>query len=41
MAERFVVAGPRRVEDDATVQHAINNRLFIDEPRADLDRFEV
>jgi hypothetical protein len=41
MTDGFVVASGRRVEDDATVQHAIHNRLFIDEPRADFDRLEV
>jgi len=41
VAERFVVAGPRRVEDDVTVQRGCANRLCIDDPRADLDRLDV
>jgi hypothetical protein len=41
MAERLIVARPRRVEDDVTVQHAIPSGLFIDERRADLNRLEV
>jgi hypothetical protein len=42
MAERGVVAGPRRVEDDLTAQRSEKLiRLEIEDPRADLDCFDV
>src|SRR5688572_11357117 len=42
IAERWVVAGPRRVEDDITARRSKNlNRLEINDLRVDLDCFEV
>jgi hypothetical protein len=41
MAERFVVAGPRRVEDDVGVKPGRTSRLRIDDSRADLDLLDV